>query len=347
MGLDILYQKEGMMPTGTNRIGVLCLILLLVICGGLTTAVAQDFEFGDSEEPAVASADTSEVFLTWSGVTVVTKDGWNFPDATVSWVPGAETPRLRVLRSDGMYKDWDVFQIVGIRNAFGVDITQEVAAAIPNFGDESQALYWQSHFSEIGTPVPEDQLRTSLGEMAFKGLFSTAYGVCLSYGQPIGGLWYDGINGGLGILANVRIPTHKRTYLNLLVHHQWLGVEDFYIQDYFSDRIYRVESEYNPTSVFFLVGTYGPHVNTSSGHFFFEIGMGWTNHSFKVTVDGESASDSIGRIGSMLRLGYWAPVGTKTRLEFGVSAETKDGVLFHRDEPGGTIMAGYVGLMFF
>ena len=75
--------------------------------------------------------------------------------------------------------------------------------------------------------------------------------------------------------------------------------------------------------------------------------MGWASHQAKVSVRGESASASVGKAGFKLRLGYWVPLSDDAMLEIGIISESKDGILFHRNEPGGIVLGGHVGVMFF
>ena len=317
---------------------------MLVCLAGValaTSARAQEILTGaerDAPPPAsspVAAPDTARV---WTGVTVVTAEGWHLPDAALRWLPDGS--RVRVTRPDGSWRDFLPWTVRQVRAADGTDLTATIAAARPDAGAAPAPARSSPAYQEIGRAAPLDE---GLGGMLGGDVpFRVAVSAGLSWATYAGD-WYYGYENDMGLQGAVRFGMGRGSWMTLSYRRQGAGRESVSFYDYDAQVARTATVDVRVDQFMVMYGTRTDYRGQRRSVPYFEFGLAVLNHVVSASLTGYgSGSMSETNLGPVVQLGGLVAVGENVVMDIGLHLLHKPGI-FDDTEPGGTILGVHAG----
>jgi hypothetical protein len=297
----------------------------------------------------------------WERITVITVDGWEYPNVTVELVDAGQA--LRVTRADGARREFALAEIRELQDSIGRDVTAHVIPGWrgrpaegppptrtgPERAAEPRGAPHDEPFVEVARSVASDNPAADQPLLATR--FAVALAGAAGYGKPLG-RWFDGFGGGESYSGQLRLAVTGNVYIHGLYRYQRLPYEGGEVA--LAPGLVTASGDLELRQLLFGLGFMPRRSDWRQAIPYLELGYGRTTHERAVgapppgadfEIVGES-DVSIDEPTVFAQVGVIMPLGREIALEMGVNAvHTGDDLLrFGEDDASGTIVSGRLGL---
>jgi len=304
-----------------------------------------------------ATADARLVVpQTWEHLTLITTDGWEFPDVTIKLIEDGRL--IRVVRDDGAQRTFEVAQIRELQDSIGRDVTAHVIPGwsgsqttgpppITGVTPTPEESRHDDLFHEVARPVDSD--RPEKGDKLLQTRFAAALGAGVGYGRPYGN-WFEGYGEGESYHASIRLAITGNFYVVGGYRYQrlpWKGVDEGEMPS----GPFAMDLEVRQMT--FGIGLMPRRSDYRQAIPFLEFGMGRASHRVNDELPLDDGAVDFADIASevdkrlfFVQAGILMPLGRELALELGVGAVNtgRDLLQFDADADGGTIVSAQIGL---